>query len=64
MDSTALEPAEDGFLMPLACLATFDCRIASYESFEQAVSLLLWRAYDCGVNGVSDKVHHLKGDEE
>lgn len=41
----------------------FDCRMASYDSFEEASALLLWRAYDCGVNGVSDAVHHSKGVE-
>lgn len=42
-------------------LATFDCRIGSFSSFEEAIGLVLWRAYDCGVNGVSDRVHQLKG---
>ena len=32
--------------------------MASYDSFEEAQSLLLWRAYDCSVNGVSDAVHN------
>lgn len=42
-------------------LATFDCRVGMYDSKDEAMSLLLWRAYDAGVNGVSDAVHHLKG---
>lgn len=42
-------------------LPHFDCRAASWESWEEAQSLLIWRAYDCSVNGVSDAVHHLKG---
>eukprot|EP00977_Amphora_coffeiformis_P028016 scaffold34682_cov243-Amphora_coffeaeformis.AAC.13 len=46
---------EDGFL------ATFDCRVGVYDTKEEAVSLLLWRAYDSGVNGVSDAVHQQKG---
>lgn len=41
----------------------FDCRMASYDSFEEARALLMWRAYDCSVNGVSDAVHHSKGVE-
>jgi len=44
-----------------ACLATFDCRLGQYGSLEEAMGLLLWRAYDCGVNGVSDAVFHCKG---
>ena len=42
-------------------LARFDCRMGVYESKEEAMSLILWRAYDCGVNGVSDAVYHQKG---
>ena len=41
-----------------AILAAFDCRIGSYATREEAMSLVLWRAYDSGVNGVSDAVHH------
>jgi len=50
------------FLPPMEFLATFDCRVGSYATKEEALSLVLWRARDCGVNGISDKVHHLKGD--
>jgi len=39
----------------------FDCRMASYDSFEEARALLLWRAYDCSVNGISDAVYHSEG---
>jgi len=46
---------EDGFL------ATFDCRVGAYDTQREAVSVLLWRAYDSGVNGVSDAVHQQKG---
>mmetsp|Transcript_10068 Transcript_10068/g.23451 ORF Transcript_10068/g.23451 Transcript_10068/m.23451 type:complete len:408 (+) Transcript_10068:148-1371(+) len=53
----------DGDLFPSSCLATFDCRVGSYASLDDALALVLWRSYDCGVNGVSDKVHHLKGDD-
>merc|ERR1712032_315383 len=35
----------------------FDCRVGCYDSWEEAQALLLWRAYDCGVNGVSDAVY-------
>lgn len=42
-------------------LPYFDCRLAHYGSREEAMTLILWRAYDCGVNGVSDAVHHLPG---
>jgi len=44
-----------------AILPHFDCRLAAYASWEQARALLLWRAYDCSVNGVSDAVHQIKG---
>ena len=39
----------------------FDCRLGVYNSQKSAVSLLLWRAYDSGVNGVQDAVFHCKG---
>eukprot|EP00928_Gymnodinium_smaydae_P089571 TRINITY_DN73517_c0_g1_i1.p1 TRINITY_DN73517_c0_g1~~TRINITY_DN73517_c0_g1_i1.p1 ORF type:complete len:359 (+),score=74.73 TRINITY_DN73517_c0_g1_i1:66-1079(+) len=42
-------------------LPHFDCRIGYYESWQEARALLMWRAYDCSVNGVSDAVYHTKG---
>lgn len=42
-------------------LPHFDCRLGHYGSWEEARSLLLWRAYDCSVNGVSDAVYQIKG---
>lgn len=42
-------------------LPHFDCRVGDYASWEEAQALLLWRAYDCSVNGVSDAVYHSKG---
>jgi len=42
-------------------LPHFDCRVGYYESWEEARALLIWRAYDCSVNGVSDAVYHIKG---
>merc|ERR1711972_1295132 len=42
-------------------LPHFDCRMASFSSWEEARALLLWRAYDCSVNGVSDAVHQIPG---
>eukprot|EP00470_Lotharella_oceanica_P003627 CAMPEP_0170172604 /NCGR_PEP_ID=MMETSP0040_2-20121228/5851_1 /TAXON_ID=641309 /ORGANISM="Lotharella oceanica, Strain CCMP622" /LENGTH=174 /DNA_ID=CAMNT_0010413349 /DNA_START=81 /DNA_END=605 /DNA_ORIENTATION=- len=41
-------------------LARFDCRVGSYATAEEAMSLVMWRGYDCGVNGVSDAVHKAK----
>ena len=35
----------------------FDCRTASYCSEIEALSLILWRAYDCSINGVSDAIY-------
>eukprot|EP00933_Yihiella_yeosuensis_P008534 TRINITY_DN114032_c0_g1_i1.p1 TRINITY_DN114032_c0_g1~~TRINITY_DN114032_c0_g1_i1.p1 ORF type:complete len:359 (-),score=54.36 TRINITY_DN114032_c0_g1_i1:167-1243(-) len=42
-------------------LSHFDCRLGHFSSWEEARAILLWRAYDCSVNGVSDCVHHAKG---
>merc|ERR1712187_59816 len=42
-------------------LPHFDCRVGHYTSWEEAQALLLWRAYDCSVNGVSDAVHQTPG---
>ena len=35
----------------------FDCRIASWRNWNEAYSLLLWRANDCAMNGVSDAIY-------
>lgn len=42
-------------------LPHFDCRLGHYSSWEEARALLMWRAHDCSVNGVSDAVYHIKG---
>merc|ERR1712048_1361204 len=42
-------------------LPHFDCRVGQYTSWEEAQALLLWRAYDCSVNGVSDAVYQTPG---
>merc|ERR1719310_1289961 len=42
-------------------LPHFDCRVGHYASWEEAQALLLWRAYDCSVNGVSDAVYQTPG---
>ena len=42
-------------------LPHFDCRVGAFDSWEEAQSLLMWRAYDCSVNGVSDAVYHIQG---
>merc|ERR1712224_1012733 len=41
-------------------LAVFDCRLGHYATLEEAMTLVLWRAADCGVNGVSDAVYKCK----
>jgi len=43
-----------------AILPHFDCRLGHYASWNEARALLMWRAYDCSVNGVSDAVYHTK----
>jgi len=45
-------------------LASFDCRVGMYDTQDEAASLILWRSYDCGVNGVADAVLHCKGQIE
>ena len=49
----------------LECLAQvlphFDCRVGSFASWDEAQSLLLWRAYDCSVNRVGDAVYQVPG---
>jgi len=45
----------------LDTLPHFDCRMGQYSSWEEARGLLMWRAYDCSVNGVSDAVFQIKG---
>jgi len=35
-------------------LVTFDCRVGVYDTEQEAMSLVFWRAYDCGVNCTSD----------
>lgn len=44
--------------MDRTLLVKFDCRVGTFDSKEDAISLILWRAYDCGVNGVADAVYH------
>lgn len=59
-EETAVKPAVP---YTAALLATFDCRIGVFDSEEEALALLLWRSFDCAVNGVSDRIHHLQFDE-
>lgn len=39
----------------------FDCRMGVFSSDTEALSILLWRAHDCSVNGVSDAVYQVMG---
>jgi len=41
----------------------FDCRMAQYDTLKDAFELVLWRAYDCSVNGVSSAVYMCGLDE-
>mmetsp|Transcript_93033 Transcript_93033/g.165476 ORF Transcript_93033/g.165476 Transcript_93033/m.165476 type:complete len:348 (+) Transcript_93033:50-1093(+) len=50
-----------GICMEESLLASFDCRLGHYATLEEAATLVLWRAADCGVNGVSDAVYKSKG---
>ena len=38
----------------------FDARIGVYDTLDDAFELILWRAYDCSVNGLSQAVHNCK----
>ena len=46
-----------------SCCLTFDSRIGVYDTPRSAFRLILWRAYDCSVNAVSDAVHHYPLDK-
>lgn len=35
----------------------FDARVGTYDTLADAFELILWRAYDCSVNGVSQAIH-------
>lgn len=48
-------PADSERMIPY-----FDCRMGIFESELESISLLLWRAHDCSINGVSDAVHQRK----
>lgn len=41
-------------------LARFDCRVGYYDTMEEAAAVILWRAYDCRINGVHDAVRQQK----
>jgi tRNA(His) 5'-end guanylyltransferase len=38
----------------------FDARVAKWSSLAESFTLILWRAYDCSVNGISDAVYNIK----
>ncbi|KAJ3016460.1 UNVERIFIED_CONTAM: hypothetical protein HDU68_012210 [Siphonaria sp. JEL0065] len=48
------ESGKDSSLKPTV---QFDARAAAWESEKDAFQLILWRAQDCTVNGLSDAVH-------
>lgn len=37
-------------------LLEFDCRMSVWDTPQDAFQVILWRSYDCGINGVSDAV--------
>lgn len=39
------------------CTPTFDCRVGVYDTQMEALSLVLWRSCDCGINATSDAVY-------
>lgn len=44
-------------------LVLFDCRMGVFDTLKDAFRLILWRAYDCGVNGISDAVFNMEEQE-
>lgn len=38
----------------------FDARIGIFDSYEDALELILWRSYDCSVNGLSQSLYLTK----
>jgi len=50
--------AERGIELDEHLNAHFDCRVGVFDSELEATSLLLWRAYDCGVNCAQDACYH------
>lgn len=40
-------------------IATFDARIAKYNSLSEAFQMILWRSYDCSVNSISSALRML-----
>jgi tRNA(His) 5'-end guanylyltransferase len=53
--------AEKGLSFDESYLACFDCRLGRFATLEEAMTLVYWRAFDCGVNGPADAVHHCRG---
>ena len=49
---------EQGMELPDNVIAHFDCRVGEFNSAEEALALVLWRAFDCSVNCVQDGCHH------
>ena len=43
-------------------IVQFDARIGTWDSAKDAFKLILWRAYDCNINGVSDAIYKSKLD--
>jgi tRNA(His) 5'-end guanylyltransferase len=50
-----------GAKYPEEHLPFFDCRMGVFDTQQEAMSLIWWRAYDCSINGISDAVHQNKG---
>ncbi|CAL1139989.1 unnamed protein product [Cladocopium goreaui] len=46
-----------GVALPEDVVAHFDCRAGLFDTEKEALSLILWRAYDCSVNCVQDACH-------
>ena len=49
---------ERGMQLPGDIIAHFDCRVGEFDSLQDALALMLWRAFDCSVNCVQDGAHH------
>lgn len=42
----------------------FDCRMAVWDTFRDAFQLILWRVYDCSVNGISTAVANFRAPKD
>lgn len=55
-----LKAVEKGLIeqvLPELPVIAFDSRLGVYDSLQEAFELILWRSYDCSVNGISQAIY-------